>query len=82
MLTSTACHPAGAAPLLSNKTYLAAAAGNFAVESYQAGAVRFILFNQEDNPYQMASGNAEAVYQITDVCICHAWHLHLGALQA
>lgn len=69
MLTciSTACHSAGAAPLLSNKTYLAAAAGNFAVESYQAGAVRFILFNQEDNHYQIASGNAEAVYQISDV---------------
>lgn len=53
--------------MLSNKTYLAAAAGNFATESYQAGAVRFILFNQENNPYQITNGNAQAVYQISNV---------------
>ena len=53
--------------MLSNKSYLAAAAGNFATESYQAGAVRFILFNEENDPYQIANGNAQAVWQISDV---------------
>ena len=59
--------PAGAAPLLSSKTNLAAAAGNFATESYQAGLVRFILFDRENNPYQYASGKSEALWKVTGV---------------
>ena len=59
--------PAGAAPLLSSKINLAAAAGNFATEAYQAGLVRFILFNRENNPYQIANGNSETLATVTGV---------------
>ena len=39
----------GAAPLLTNKTYLAAAAGILAVEGYHAGLIRTFLFAQQNS---------------------------------
>ena len=60
---------AGAAPLLSNKTNLAIAAGNYATEAYQAGLVRFILFNQEvqKQSYKLADSDSRALMEITGV---------------
>ena len=60
---------AGAVPLLSSKSNVAAAAGIFASEAYQAGLARTIIFDSVNNPYQIANGNSQALSLVSGVSL-------------